>query len=102
MKKWFYLLIVIYLLISGGSAYSAVTALRSYTNPAGVTFTVGNTTRWYAEDALEIKSGIQDGTKGIFTEWLRLSLATADTLISGTEGSCIYRDDLNVVRCNLG
>src|SRR3989304_4608171 len=49
-----------------------------------------------------IKKAIQDGTAGIFTEWLRLSLATVDTLISGTEGSCIYREDLDKFRCRLG
>ncbi len=43
----------------------ALLNLRAYTNPAGVTFDANQTDKWYANDALELKSALLDGTKDI-------------------------------------
>ena len=40
----------------------ALPTLRSYANPGGVVFDSGTLDVWYAEDALQVKGAIQDGT----------------------------------------
>ncbi len=63
-----------------------LTILRDYVNPQGEVFDAQDVERWYAEDALEVKGAIQDGTKDIQTKAL-FTLEGVNLVCSGAKPS---------------